>query len=247
MSAKQYPAETVNVQTAQCKMRESQSINTNAAPIGGDGYFTLGLSNLFVFATGGLSLLWFLRDVIQFATKTPASSNNCDVITVLGMRLEENQPGRDFISRLERARTLFETGSANTILILGGKTGNSIKSEAQSGLEYLSNSGIGSEFIVTEDQSRHTLENLSNARTIYLGKNEKRTTIITSRFHLARAHIMAKGLQLQHCMCAAEEHFLFNPKNLIRACVEAYFIHWYYTGKLWAHCIRSEKSLSRIR
>lgn len=226
---------------------ESQTINVNAASIGGDGYFTLILSNVLILCTAGISLLWYLKQVVKYATQTPSVTPNCDVLMVLGMRPDNDNPGEDFITRLNRAKTLFEVGSANKILIVGGKTGNNSKTEAQIGMEYLAGAGIPPDFILLEDHSRHTLENLSNARSVYLGKNEKSTSIITSRFHLARSHIMAKGLQLSHTMCGAEERFDTSLRNLLHIFVEAYFIHWYYTGKLWANSIRSEKSLRRIR
>jgi len=226
---------------------KTQTLNATQHAVGLDGYFTLLLSNLVLLATGGLYWLWLLKAVYQCAKHAPVDPPGCDVIAVLGMRPDNNQINAEFKTRLDRAATLFEQGYANTILVVGGKTGNNSRSEAELGMAYLLKQGFSRDSLMAEDHSRHTLENLHNAKRLFLGNQNRTAALITSRYHLARSHRMANSLRLPHRLCAAEEEFTFNFKMLINLLREAYFIHWFEVGKAWAYGVNSQKSLNRIR
>ena len=231
-----------------CHMQVQQSTNNTAPdPVGGDGYWTLLLSNLLIACSAGLYWMWLIRHVYLTAKHATPVSQRCDYITVLGMRLVDNQAQSRYLDRLYRAKQLFNEEIADKILIIGGITGANTLSEAQGGKDFLVLQGIAPDSILLEDRSRHTLENLHNARAQYLGRNDKSIVLITNRFHLARTHIMAKGLGIRHHLCAAEDKPVRLWRIMPRIILEAYYIHWYEVGKLWSYSIRSEKSLNRIR
>ena len=100
---------------------------------------------------------------------------------------------------------------------------------------------------MAEDCSRHTLENLHNTKKLLLKQRNKTVALVTSRYHLARSHRMATTLRLAHRLCAAEDEFKMDGKTLFKIAKEAYFMHWYEIGKVWAFGVNSRKSLSRIR
>ena len=226
---------------------QARSGNATAPAVGLDGYFTLLLSNVVLIATAGVYWLWLSKIVYHRGKHTPAQVHNCDVLAVLGMRPNNNQINDEYKTRLNRAVTLFEHGFANSILLIGGKTGNNTESEAELGVQYLVKRGLSAEFLLREDRSRHTLENLHNSRGLISNHKDKTAAIITSRYHLERCRRMANSLQLTHRLCAAEDEFLLDVKTLFNILKEAYFIHWYEIGKAWAYCVNSQNSLNRIR
>lgn len=241
--------------------------------IGVDGYLTLLLSNLVLLLSGGLYWCWLLGRVFRVAKNTGTAPVRCDAISVLGMRLDHNAVRSEYVQRLKRAKCLFDAGAAQKILVIGGLTGDSTISEAQGGKDYLVQLGIAADCILLEDRSRHTLENLSNVRALYLESNRLMTNnlqksvpdendsdtakpeagaamlnivIVTNRFHLARSQIMAETFCISHTLSAAEDRFVMDASNLLRLLVEAYFIHWYMVGKVWSRVTRNRKSLGRI-
>jgi uncharacterized SAM-binding protein YcdF (DUF218 family) len=218
---------------------KSPSLNATEHAVGLDGYFTLLLSNLVFIASAGLYWFWLIKVVYQCAKQAPVLAPNCDVIAVLGMRPTNNEINDEFKSRLNRAVTLFEQGYANKILVVGGKTGCNTCSEAELGVQYLIGKGLNADSLLVEDHSRHTLENLHNAKRFFLNQADKTAALITSRYHLARSHRMAQSLGLSHRMCAAEGEFTVNLKTWVNVLKEAYFIHWY--------AVNNKKSLNRIR
>jgi uncharacterized SAM-binding protein YcdF (DUF218 family) len=226
---------------------EARTANATDHAVGLDGYLTLLLSNLVLIVTAGLYWLWLIKVVYQCGKHTPAQAQNCDLIAVLGMRPDNNRINDEFKTRLNRAATLFEYGYANAILVIGGKTGNNTYSEAELGVRYLLERGLSANHLMSEDHSRHTLENLYNAKRLFLSRQNQSAAIITSRYHLERSHRMAKSLQLAHRLCAAEDEFTLDVKTLFNILKEAYFIHWYEIGKVWAYGANSQKSLNRIR
>jgi uncharacterized SAM-binding protein YcdF (DUF218 family) len=224
-----------------------RSLNLTNRAIGADGYFTLLLSNAVLVLTFGLYWLWLTKFVYRTAKDTATEAADNDVIAVLGVKLIDDRMSEEYCHRINRAIELFEQGIANKILLVGGRTGANSKTEAACAMDYLLKKGLAREHILLEDRSRHTLENLRNARDGHLGRNHKSAAIVTSRYHLARSHVFAKQLQLTHVVCAAEEAFELSPKTVGKLLLEGYFLHWYMVGKLWARSVNNQKSLSRIQ
>jgi len=213
---------------------------------GGDGMLTLLLSNLVLALTAGLSLAWPFLHVIRIARAAGTTAPQNSVLVVLGMRLENGSLAADYLSRLARVVRLCKADDSCNILVVGGVTDDSHVSEASRGREYLVSCGILPGRIFTEDASCHTLENLRNAREILKTKGFDRITIITSRYHLARSEIIAKGLGLRAHLCGAENGFALTIKQIPCLLLEGYYIHWYYTGAIWSRLTGNRKSLGRI-
>lgn len=211
---------------------------------GADGILTLLLSTLVVAATCGLSLVWASGRVIRVARATPTDAAG-EYAIVLGLRLDQDQVTPGFALRLERARQLYEQGRCRRLLLLGGLTGNATTTEARRGREFLLARGVPAEAILTEDGSRHTLENLQHARAM-LGTPCPDLVLITSRYHLARSSALAEGLRLPHRPCAAEERLTLSPGQAGRLLAEGFFLHWYHVGRAWSLATRNRKSLARI-
>lgn len=239
---------------------------------GWDGLSTFIFSNILILVTLGVAFLWLFWQTLktalfsknkaekEAAAETKTDIVNSQTILIAGVCLENNQPTDEFKCRLNRAVCLVQQNMARAttqaevqIIILGGYTGNNRISEARAGADYLITQGIDAEQIVTEEQSRHTLENMQNARALLLNKllsqrfsQLSEPVIISSRYHLYRVLTLARGLKMTLLPVAAEEHFTVSVANLLRLLKEAYYLHWYWSGKLWVFITASKKSRARI-
>lgn len=213
--------------------------------MGADGAFTLLLSTALVLVTAGLSWLLVTAYVLRLAVSTSNRITRADWLLVLGRQLMGSTVTLEYAARLNRAATLAKAQPQAKILVLGGHTSEGPFTEAAKGREFLLHRGISEQRIETEDRSRHTLENLQQART-HLGEHPGRLLLITSRSHLARSRVLANGLGVDAQLCAAEAEFEWTAGNIGRVLLEAAYLHWYWVGRAWASLTRNEKSLARI-
>lgn len=219
---------------------------TPSEQMGGDGWLTLLLSTTLILVSGGISLLWLGRTVLRQARNTPPQcATDIELILVPGMRLSAGKPNHDFRLRLERARRLQQHHDLQ-LLLMGGVTGGEAISEAAAGHQFLVAHGIPSSALQLEDRSRNTLENLRNAREKISDGNIRRYALISNRYHLARCQALANGLGMYPTLCAAEEHFQAPLSSWPRLLLEAYYLHWYHTGKVWSRITGNRHSLARI-
>ena len=98
--------------------------------------------------------------------------------------------------------------------------------------------------IELENQSRHTLENLRGARKLM--PYRCKFVLITNRYHLARSHALAEGLDMHPVVCGVEPRFDLNLVTVAKLMKEALLLHWYYTGRIWATLFGNKKMLQRI-
>lgn len=214
--------------------------------LGRDGTFTLLLSSTVVFATAGVSLALPLLQTLKSARRPHPVPSGPALLIVLGKRLADRQPDGDFRERLHRALLLHNSGLASHILILGGRQRFGEPSEAQAGREWLVRQGVPDRHVTTEEHSRHTLENLRNARKLLQEYPEAPRLLITNRYHLQRSSVIAEGLGIRHIPFGAEERFHWSLPNLGKLIVESVFLHWYWVGKAWSRATRNRKSLAKI-
>ena len=227
------------------KIQKMQRRFARQRAMGWDGLGTLLLSNILLLATLGLSGLWLFRQVWRIARDTPFQVVESGWVVVLGVRLQGDQVSSDYACRLERAAALCRADSQRRILLVGGQTGGSV-SEAERGRQFLIKKGLPIDLLSIEDQSLHTLDNLRRARQV-LGEDRTQSwVLVTSRYHLARSEILARGLGLHPVLCAAEEHLHLDPLVLWRLALEAGYLHWYKVGRAWALWTGRHRSLARI-
>ncbi|GMR19505.1 MAG: hypothetical protein BMS9Abin36_0100 [Gammaproteobacteria bacterium] len=220
------------------------------ATMGADGLVTLILSNFVLAMSGGISFLFTLYRVVRVAKTAAIRVNHPDWLIVLGMHLQNGRVRKEYKQRLDRSISIFEACGSCKIMLVGGMTGNSDISEAAAGRDYLLAQGIQEDDIVLEERSHHTLENLSNIRNVLLKENSPRLALITNRYHLARSVVLALGLGLSVTPCAAEARLIQDRSDWLpiagKLLREAYYVHWYYTGKYWSKWTGNKKSLARI-
>jgi vancomycin permeability regulator SanA len=224
----------------------SYQTSTVTRQMGLDGWFTLLLSTSLIGLSVGLTLLWQWRTVVRHARNSSTTLNDdVELVLIPCMKLVGGKPGKDFRQRLQRAHELHQRYGVK-LLLMGGHTNGSSVSEAQAGTKYLVTQGIGLENMVQEDRSRNTLENLRNAREQIGHLKTKNIALISNRYHLARCLTLANGLQMTPQLCAAESSLTLHPRIWPRLLMEAYYLHWYHTGKIWSRLTRNQHSLTRI-
>lgn len=221
-------------------------IRLNSNILGWNAFSTFIFSNTLIIMTLGVSLLVAFIKVILMAKYYVTEADNSDFsfILILGMQLDNNQINDNFLLRLERGLTLFNHyQQQHTLIVLGGLTQQNTLTEAEAGAAYLMANKIDKKQIVLENKSQNTLENLKNARTIIA---TSAALIVSNRYHLYRIHCLAKTLKLKTIPIAAEEQFTFSGKILLDCLKEAYFVHWYFSGKLWIMITRDKLSHAQI-
>jgi len=215
--------------------------------IGFDGIAMLLLSLAIIILTGGLSYFYFLWNTFTTAKNSPSYITDTNIVLVLGMRLTKNRVNFLYQQRLDKAAELLSSQPSLTVIILGGLTGNATITEAQAGKNYLLQKGIREDQILTEHQSRHTLENLKSAQKLIEKLDAKKIALITNRFHLYRALLLAKGFKIYATPCAAENLLSYKFSTIVRILTEAFYNHWYYVGRKFAFLIKNKHIMNRLR
>lgn len=216
------------------------------AALGKDGVTTLLLSNMLIIATFAVIYCWQLAKVIYIARRVRIGVPDNATLVVLGMRLKGDRIVPDYRCRLERAYELYSAKKVRKILILGGCSGAGNLSEADCGRELLLSKGVNAQHVVTESTSLNTLENLRNARALLGDQKQENLIMITSRYHLARSELIARGLGMTPLLCGAEQKLALSPRIVGRLLLEAYYVHWYRVGAVWSRLAGWKHSQDRI-
>ncbi len=203
------------------------------------------LANAVVLVSAGLILLVVGAVVLGRGSRTPPLPADCEWIIVPGHALAAGQPSADFRARLARAHQLAVAAPRARVLLLGGVVPGQTRSEAAAGADWLRERGIAAERLVCEDTSRHTLENFQRACAL-IGAPQGRLVLVTNRYHLARAATMARNLGLPATLCPAESERLRALARPWRVLWEAYLLHWYHTGRIYARLTGNQGMLARV-
>ena len=215
--------------------------------VGLDGFCMLALSFAVAVASGGTTVAIALVEVVRGALGTPAAGCHSACILVLGKRLSANgEATRDYRARLDRAHDVLLRDRRCSLFLVGGRTRAGQPSEAAVGVAYLRAAGVSADRLDCEDRSRHTLENLRHYRTVSPSGAAEATLLITSRYHVARAVLMARGMGLRCTPCAAESSRVAALRRPDRLLLEALFLHWYVVGSCFSRWTGNARMLARI-
>jgi len=112
-------------------------------------------------------------------------------VVVLGSGLVNNKVTPLLASRLNEGMILASRTEKPVFVVSGGKGTDEVRSEASAMEEYLVNSGIPDDLIITEDLSRTTRENIVNTRAILTAAGiEGPVAAVTNNFHAFRAALL---------------------------------------------------------
>lgn len=207
-----------------------------------DALLVLSISCLAGVATLGLGFFWFLYRVNARALAAPSEFPHADAVVVLGQRLKNGRISGDFRLRLDRALRLVRQNRSVRLFIVGGRRENGI-TEAEAGSRYLIGRGVDPDRIVTEHKSANTVQNLLEIRPAL--NRYRRVAVVSNRYHLERIATLASGMSLPLAACGAERKYRARG-TLPRSLVEAFYLHWYWSGRTYAHLTKNTRMLGKI-
>jgi len=143
-------------------------------------------------------LLPFALRVFRTARQAPVTATHAEVLVLFGKRLTHGAMDDEFRQRADRLANLLRQTPRRMCVLLGGTLPGQTVSEARVAAEYLRTAKVeGRSQLILEQGSRHTLENLRNARLLLAESGDLRCTLISSRYHLARCQAIATSLGFQ--------------------------------------------------
>jgi uncharacterized SAM-binding protein YcdF (DUF218 family) len=214
------------------------------AMLGRDGLAMFAMVNLaLALSLGGLLALVVYR-VARTAVIAPIAVRGTGGALVLGARVSSDRPSPEFRRRLERAAAY---SGAGPIIVLGGRPFGGERAESIVGREYLIGLGIPSARIVAEMASRNTVENLVAAHSLLEQRRiAPPLALITSRFHIARASLIARGVGIDHRICAAEDRLSCDLRTIGRIARESYLVLCHEFDHAVARLVRRPPVLHRL-
>ncbi|MHC5251364.1 YdcF family protein [Listeria kieliensis] len=166
-----------------------------------------------------------------------------DFIIVLGSGLIGDKVPPLLASRLDKAMDFYykqekKTGKKASFVVSGGKGADELISEASAMRKYLVSKGIPEAYILMEDKSINTLQNMKFSKekmdTIM---DSYRSIFVTNNFHLFRASLYARKAGLKSQGIGSKTALYYMPSALIRefiGIVMMYkFVHLFIVGFLF--------------
>ena len=152
--------------------------------------------------------------MIRGAIKKP---DGTETVVVLGSRVHASGPSLMTKARLDAAIEFMNKYPDSKCVLSGGQGPDEPFSEARGMAEYMLGKGISRDRLFLEDKSRDTYENLQFSKAIIEkeGLNPK-ISIVSNEFHLYRAGLIAKKLDLQYTTIPGKSLMILFPAYYIR-------------------------------
>lgn len=215
-----------------------------------DVWHAVAVSTFALLLSGGLVFIAYFIHVWRIAWRSPRQPERPMVVLVFGQRLERDEPGEDYRSRLAAALELVRSSLVERLLLLGGFSGSMV-SEAAAGYRWMIRHGLPQGVSVQlEHESTDSLENLRHAKRLLNAGEPARplppVALLTSRYHLARCQLLARRLGLDGRPVAAEPRLRFTPRLLRLLVLESAYLMWIDLGMRWASLIGHDRMVARI-
>ena len=114
-----------------------------------------------------------------------------DAIVVMGAAQYDGRPSPVFAARLDHAIDLFHEGIAARLIVTGGKQEGDRTTEAASARIYAVQHGVPDEAILTEDQSRTTLQSIRGVAAVMRAQGFESAVFVSDPSHMLRVLRMA--------------------------------------------------------
>ena len=114
-----------------------------------------------------------------------------DAIVVMGAAQYDGRPSPVFAARLDHAIDLFHEGIAPRLIVTGGKQEGDRTTEAASARIYAVQHDVPDEAILTEDQSRTTLQSIRGVAAVMRDQGFESAVFVSDPSHMLRVLRMA--------------------------------------------------------
>ena len=206
--------------------------------------------------SAGLVYVGYFVHVLRVARNASCTPARGECVLLFGKHSPAGRLDHDFEARLDRAVSLWRVRPPVHVVLLGGGAAGE-PSEAELARQGLFARGLASDApLRLEAQSRDTLQNLRNARTMLapamhaqdpqITSVRLQVTLLSSRYHLARCALFARQLGFDAELCAAETRLQLGPRTLLRIAGEAAYVCWTDLGTRWARLIGHRRMLARV-
>jgi uncharacterized SAM-binding protein YcdF (DUF218 family) len=196
--------------------------------------------------SAGLVYLGYFLHVLRVARSAPWSPERGECVLLFGKHAPRGRIDADFDARLERAAALWRERPPAAFILLGGGAPDEPSEAEVARSALLARGVVDGPSLRLEAESRDTLQNLRNTRTLLVRDGARRVTLLSNRYHLARCALFARQLGYDWELCAAEPKLPLRIETLWRIAAEAYFVCWSDLGTRWARLIGSQRMLSRV-
>jgi uncharacterized SAM-binding protein YcdF (DUF218 family) len=109
-----------------------------------------------------------------------------DAIVVMGAAQYNGRPSPLFAARLDHALELYHDGLAPRIIVTGGKETGDRTTEGASGRAYAISHGVPAAAILTEEESRNTLESIRGVGKVLRSHGLADAVFVSDRPHMLR-------------------------------------------------------------
>lgn len=148
----------------------------------------------------------YVKKSTEDRIKTPEEAleiTDADCIIVLGCLVKENGVPSDMLGdRLKRGVELYKNGAAPKIL-MSGDHGTKEYNEVQAMKDYAVSNGVTSEDIFMDHAGFCTYDSIYRAKEVF---GAKKIVIVTQKYHLHRALLIAKALGIEAYGVASDYH-----------------------------------------
>lgn len=148
----------------------------------------------------------YVKKSTEDRIKTPEEAleiTDADCIIVLGCLVKENGVPSDMLGdRLKRGVELYKNGAAPKIL-MSGDHGTKEYNEVQAMKDYAVSNGVPSEDIFMDHAGFCTYDSIYRAKEVF---GAKKIVIVTQKYHLHRALLIAKSLGIEAYGVASDYH-----------------------------------------
>lgn len=141
--------------------------------------------------------------------------NHADYLIILGANVKGTVPSSTLQSRIDTAAIYLKKNPKTIAIASGGKGSGEDISEAEAIKKELLKKGINQSRILLESQSTNTYENIKFSKKL-LPRNAKTGVVVTNRFHLYRALMIARDQHLNIYGLAASTPLLAIPRSYLR-------------------------------
>lgn len=156
---------------------------------------TRGLLPRAALALACLGLLVVLYQALAIlVVERTARPERADVLIVLGPRLSGERLDPLGRARAVEAARLWKAGYAPFIVATGGVVAPGTIPEGEALRREIIALGVDPGVVLVEPGSRNTAENLAGARELMKARGWRRAVVVSNRFHLRRALILAERL-----------------------------------------------------
>lgn len=185
----------------------------------------IGLLKLFLFFV----LVFFVILILIFVYGESHCRKFSKYLLVLGARIiDEETPCKTLEKRLLCAAQYLKKFEESKVIVSGGQGVDEPLPEAFVMKKFLVSCGISENRILVEDTSTNTFENMKNTKKI-LG-DVREILVVTSKYHLFRARILAKRVGFKKVYLIGSETFYEKVwKDFFReiiAVIKSFFFDW---------------------